>query len=99
MLTHSQLGEQLTEHAVDFDRRHAIRALPTAAPNGADVEAIEARPTASSPHRSSCRLVDEAGTDARYTTDDLLAIEQTVLVRAARRTRRHRRRRPKTVER
>lgn len=77
-LTRVGLGEHLTEHRSHFDRRHVLEAIADAAPEGADVSAIEDRADRYLASAAIVRLSDgPAG--PRYSTPELLAVERNAI--------------------
>lgn len=82
----TQLGEELTEHASTFDRRHVIRALCDSAGAGAGADIAELEQTADQflAAPGVVRLVDDPVLGPRYSTEDLMRTEESALALVAR---------------
>lgn len=86
-LLRDKLAAQLTENASVFDRRQVVRALCNAASEGADVAAVEAMADAFLRSTAVTRLKADVVIGPRYSTPELLRMEDRLLDRY----RRHRR--------
>jgi conjugative relaxase-like TrwC/TraI family protein len=80
-LTHDRLAEILTEHQTSFDRRDVLRQLAHHADQGASVAELEARAEAFLAEPQVVP-VGVALTGVRYTTRELIAVEEHLIATA-----------------